>query len=313
MEGGFMKNYKYLPLIFVIFILVSCNASYDKGQLTDVDITLESPSEEDLRDKLKRMVSEKTEEPICKFFYIAGSLEEDSYAYVFTGKMVEETAVNSFQGELWYANGQNCILLMDKIETYRFEPVIIEANHYLLYEINSTLPGTAKSYIWAVNEHMPQLVLETSGSCFMDNGLLASVKTETRISAGGRIWKRYYLYWDSEKQSYQTYALKRITEEEFLSYENAQEIRNQVEMAIEEDIQKSDAADLYSGSHFEYNYTQCDNGIIYVNYVRTCNKDSLYFYSILTERNGTVFLEERQHFDTYEKGYMGDVYPKDDI
>lgn len=308
-----MRAPKYLPLFFIIPILVSCNTSYDKGQPIDVEITLESPFEENLRDKLKRMVSEKTEEPVCKFFYIAGSLEEDSYAYVFTGSMTEESAVNSFQGELWYVNRQECILLMDKIESYRFEPEIIEANH-LLYQINTTLPESAKSYIWAVNGHKPQLVLETSDSCFMDNGLLASVKTFNSMSAGGRIWQRFYLYWDSEKQSYQTYTKKRITEEEFLSYENAREIRDRVEIAIEEDIQQSEAADLDRGSHFEYDYIQCDNGIIYVNYIRTGKQDMLYFYSILSEQNGTVFLEERKHFDTYEKGYMEeDIYPENDI
>lgn len=307
-----MEVYKYLPLVFVILLLASCNMSYNKGQSIDVDITLESSSKEGLRDKLKQTVSEKTEEPVCKFFYMEGSLEEDSYAYVFTGKMTEELEVNSFRGELWFVNGQDCILLTDEIEAYRFEPVVIEANHHLLYQTNSTSPESAKSYIWAVNEHNPQLVLETSGFCFMDHGLLASVKTFISMSAGGRVWQRDYLYWDSEKQSYRTYSKKRITEEEFLSYENAREIRDSVKIAIEEDLQKSDAGDSRSENHFEYHYLQCDNGILYVNYIITGNKDILYFYSIFKEQNGTVFLEERPYFDLYEKGYMEeDIQPEE--
>lgn len=300
-----MKECKYLPLVLVIFILTSCNLSYRKGTLRDVEMTqAETSAEEEFKDKLKRMVLEKTQDPVCAFLYIDGSREEDSYAFVFTGKMMEEYANKSFQGELWYVNGQDCILLTDEIETDSFEPVILETNHHLLYQTSSSLPGSAESYIWTVKERKPQLFLETLGSCFMDNGLLAFVQTSAAIKEGGRSWRRYYLYWDSEKQSYQRYGSKRITEEEFLSYENAQEVRDQVEIAIEKDIQESDAADLKSESHFEYSYIKCDCGIIYVNYIRTGNKGTLYYYSILTEREGTVILEERQHYDTYEKGYM---------
>ena len=194
---------------------------------------------------------------------------------------------------------------MDEIETSTFEPIIIEENNHLLLNVGSDLPGSAKSYIWAVNDHKPQLVFEASGSCFIDNGLLASVKSFISNSAGGRIWQRYYLYWDHNKQNYQYYDVKEITEEEFLSYENAQTARDEVEIAIKEDIKQSlHRADLNVGSHFDYNYFKCGNGIIYVNYIITTDSDTLYYYSILMERNGIVVLDERQHYDLYEKGYM---------
>lgn len=231
--------------------------------------------------------------------------EEDSYAYVFTGEMVEESGDTMFQGALWYANRQDSILLMDKIETFAFEPVMIEENNHLLLNISSNLQESAKSYIWAVIDHKPQLVLETFDSCFIDNGLLASVKSFISNSAGGRIWQRYYLYWDYNKQSYQNYDIKEITEEEFLSYENAQTVRDEVEAAIKEDSKQSlHSVDLNVGSHFDYSYFKCDNGIIYVNYVITTDSDILYYYSIFMERNGSVVLEERQYYDVYEKGYV---------
>ena len=149
------------------------------------------------------------------------------------------------------------------------------------------------------------MVLETSSSFFLDNGLLASVKSFISNSAGGRIWQRYYLYWDYNKQSYQNYDVKEITEEEFLSYENAQTARDEVEAAIKEDSKQSlHSVDLNVGSHFDYSYFKCDNGIIYVNYVITTDSDILYYYSIFMERNGSVVLEERQYYDVYEKGYV---------
>ena len=306
-----MRIKKFLWLITIVLLATSCNISNHNESAIGENVLDENATqfeilyEEDLEGQLKRLVQEKTEQPVFAFYDYIGSKEEDSYAYIFTGEMVEEFGDTMFQGALWYANGEDSILLMDEIETSTFEPIIIEENNHLLLNVGSDLPGSAKSYIWAVNDHKPQLVFEASGSCFIDNGLLASVKSFISNSAGGRIWQRYYLYWDHNKQSYQYYDVKEITEEEFLSYENAQTARDEVEIAIKEDIKQSlHRADLNVGSHFDYNYFKCGNGIIYVNYIITTDSDTLYYYSILMERNGIVVLDERQHYDLYEKGYM---------
>lgn len=306
-----MRIKKFLWLITIVLLATSRNISNHNESAIDENVLDENATqfeilyEEDLEGQLKRLVQEKTEQPVFAFYDYIGSKEEDSYAYIFTGEMVEEFGDTMFQGALWYANGEDSILLMDEIETSTFEPIIIEENNHLLLNVGSDLPGSAKSYIWAVNDHKPQLVFEASGSCFIDNGLLASVESFISNSAGGRIWQRYYLYWDHNKQSYQYYDVKEITEEEFLSYENAQTARDEVEIAIKEDIKQSlHRADLNVGSHFDYNYFKCGNGIIYVNYIITTDSDTLYYYSILMERNRTVVLDERQHYDLYEKGYM---------
>lgn len=299
-----MRINRILWLITIVLLLTSCNISNNNENVIDENATqFEILYEEDFEEQLKRVVQKKTEQPIFAFYEFIGSKEEDSYAYVFTGEMVEEFEDTMFQGALWYANRQDSILLMDKIETSSFEPEIIEENKHLLLNVSSNLQGSAKSYIWAVNNHEPQLVLETSSSCFLDNGLLASVKSFISNSAGGRIWQRYYLYWDYNKQSYQNYDVREITEEEFLSYENAQTARDEVETAIKEDSKQS-LVDLNVGSHFDYSYFRCDNGIIYVNYVITTDSDVLYYYSIFMERDGIVVLDERQNYDVYEKGYM---------
>ena len=311
-----MRINKILWFIPIVFLSISCNISQStenaieenflEENVIDENATqFEILYEEDFEEQLKRVVQEKTEQPIFALYDVIGSKEEDSYAYVFTGEMVEKSGDTMFQGALWYANRQDSILLMDKIETFAFEPVMIEENNHLLFNISSNLQESAKSYIWAVIDHKPQLVLETFDSCFIDNGLLASVKSFISNSAGGRIWQRYYLYWDHNEQNYQYYDVKEITEEEFLSYENAQTARDEVEIAIKEDIKQSlHRADLNVGSHFDYNYFKCGNGIIYVNYIITTDSDTLYYYSIFMERNGSLVLEERQNYDVYEKGYV---------
>ena len=254
-----MRINKILWFIPIVFLSISCNISQStenaieenflEENVIDENATqFEILYEEDFEEQLKRVVQEKTEQPIFALYDVIGSKEEDSYAYVFTGEMVEKSGDTMFQGALWYANRQDSILLMDKIETFAFEPVMIEENNHLLFNISSNLQESAKSYIWAVIDHKPQLVLETFDSCFIDNGLLASVKSFISNSAGGRIWQRYYLYWDHNKQSYQYYDVKEITEEEFLSYENAQTARDEVEIAIKEDIkQRLHRADLNVG------------------------------------------------------------------
>lgn len=297
----FMKK-KTVLFVFIIFLLTSCNMPDPKQNMKVEEISQsETLPKENIQDKLKRLVQEKTEQPVCAFYYINDSKEEDSYAFVFTGEIKEEKSNTNFQGSLWYADNQESTLLMDKIDTSSFEPVIMEENDHLLLTVTSLLPGNSKSYIWAVNDHVPHLVLENFEYCFIDNGLLACVKTFISNSAGGRIWQRYYLYWDSAKQSYECYEAKEISEEEFLSYENAQAVRDEVAASIKEDInQSSDKKDWINESHFEYDYLKCDNGIIYVNYVITIDSNTLYYYSILMEKNGKVGL----HYDLYQKGYM---------
>ena len=188
-----MRINKILLIITIVLLSTSCNISNNNENVLNENVIDENAAqfeilyEEDFEEQLKRVVQEKTEQPVFAFYDFIGSNEEDSYAYVFTGEMVEEFGDTMFQGALWYANRQDSILLMDKIETSVFEPVIIEENNHLLLNISSNLQGSAKSYIWAVNDHKPQLVFEASGSCFIDNGLLASVRSFISNSAGGRI------------------------------------------------------------------------------------------------------------------------------
>ena len=185
-----MRINRILWLITIVLLLTSCNISNNNENVIDENATqFEILYEEDFEEQLKRVVQKKTEQPIFAFYEFIGSKEEDSYAYVFTGEMVEEFEDTMFQGALWYANRQDSILLMDKIETFTFEPVMIEENNHLLFNISSNIQESAKSYIWAVIDHKPQLVLETFDSCFIDNGLLASVKSFISNSAGGRIWQ----------------------------------------------------------------------------------------------------------------------------
>lgn len=302
-----IKKCNTLLFVSLIIFLASCKStSYNENSKSMEMNTLKNSYMEKAQEQLLNRVREKTKEPVCIFFYMDNHPKEDSYAFVYTGEKTEEPAETTFHGSLWYVDNRECVLLMDEIDTSIFEPVILEENKHLLFQTGSKIPGDVKSYIWAVITHKPQLVLDTSSACFVDNGRLANVKTEISISAGGRIWKRYYLYWNSDEQSYQTYMGTRITEERFLSYHNAENVRDYVEAAIKKEIAGSGfpMADMDNEVNVEYDYIKCDNGILYVNYIIACDSNVFYYYSILVEKEGEVILEKRKDYDLYEKGYM---------
>lgn len=175
-----------------------------------------------------------------------------------------------------------------------------ETVKHLLFTITSD-SSTFISYIYSVKEEKPKLVLEKPNICFMDKGRLVIIKTFISNAAKGRIWQRYYLYWDSEKEKYQEYIGRAITEEEFLRYENAQEINNNVETAIKEDIIHSYKED--SIDKVERDYIKRDNGIINGNYTMFCKENVYYFYTIMIEQDGKIDLETKD-YNIYENGYI---------
>lgn len=110
------------------------------------------------------------------------------------------------------------------------------------------------------------------GGCF-GGTILYSNSTKSRI------WQRYYLDWDAEKGEYREYKGKKLTEEQFLSYENAQEVKDIVEAEIRKDL-----AEYYSSDEFEkteYEYLIRDNGILNINFRFFCGDSVFYYYTIL--------------------------------
>ena len=283
--------------LVIILLLASCSLPEEEGRMTEASFM--------------QILSEKTSSPVCAFFYMEDAEEEDSSAFAFTGELSTDRSGTVFEGALWYVNAQGGLLLQDHIKSTEFEPVMIENGRHLLFSATSALSDESCSYIWAVDDQKPVLLLETSGFCFMDNGLLAMVRTSLGNQAGGRIWQRYYLYWDQDKHSYEVYMGRELTSSEFLSYEHAWEARAQVESAIREVTEQTyRIGNGGADPEIEYEYIQCDNGIIYVNYIMSYGSDVYYNYAIMREKEGTVFLEERNHYDTYEKGRM---YENDDF
>lgn len=297
-----MKKYKILFIIIGLLVLTSCDNSHMRNQSVT---QTETSQEVDYRENLQQMICESSGEPICEVFYFNNTSYEDIYAFVFTGKKEEEKGTVTFQGSLWYADIQSCILLTENIDTFTFNPVVVNNNH-LLYQTSSGTPNSSHSFIWAAYDHKPQLVFNTFNFCFIDNELLAMVITSINHSEGGRIWQRYYLYWDSDNQSYQLYLPRKINEEEFLLHKNAQEVRDAIGGEITENL-IGKGIDSQNYSSFQYDYFMCENGIFYINYKTTYNNNTFYYYTILREVDGKIFFEEREDFSMYDSGYIAEI------
>lgn len=285
-------------------ILVSCSGNSAEGQGNSAGSNQEEAGQRtDFRSSLEKDFEAITGETVFGVFCEDFSGEGYSSAFVFADKRPDEDSGAAFQGSLWYMEGKDCILLEEHIEAYNYEPVVLEyeKEKHLLYTENSAFPGSAISYIWAVKDHAPKLLLETQNYCFLDNGQLAIVRTLTTDSTNGRIWQRYYLYWDDERQSYKEYTGRAITEEEYLSYENSQEMKDRLQATLEEIIREACKEEI---TKVETSYIKRENGIININYSFFCGGNIYYYYARLTESNGKILLETPESYNIYEKGYI---------
>lgn len=150
----------------------------------------------------RETVQEDIKEPVCNFFELQDEHGE-RYAYVFTGRKQEEKGMVSFQGALWYADEQGCILLKDDLMTEDFTPAIIVhgKESHLLFQTKSYAANGVVSYIWAMRHQTPELVLEVPYDCFLDHGQLAVVKSFFSNSTKSRIWPNTIVQMSLKKQN----------------------------------------------------------------------------------------------------------------
>lgn len=276
------------------------------ADVTD-SVTGEAETPKTPEETVVRVPAERTKEPVCDIFDMRMSADEAVSSFVFTGEKTYDGAYISFEGALWYVDEKDAIILQDNIELYDYEPQILEyeeEKHLMLCEASF---GFADTYFWGIRQQKPELLFQTPNSCFLDKGgRLAVVRTYLSNSANGRIWHRYYLYWDEEERRYREVPGYEITEEEYLSYGNAREVRDDVEAALRDEMIWMYGED--SIDRFEVTgYIKRDNGIINIRYEMDCAGGTEYRYAILEEVDGVIQAgTPSDDYSLYcEKGYIG--------
>lgn len=129
-------------------------------------------AEKDLKQKFEAI----TKETVCDIFYMNDKEEEKPAAFVFAGaNSFPENPSAAFRGSFWYIDEQECTLLEDNIESYSYEPMVLEneASKHLMFVVNSAFPGTSTTYIWRVQDHRPDLIFHARTHCFIDRGDIA--------------------------------------------------------------------------------------------------------------------------------------------
>lgn len=294
-------------IIFILLLSALLSPSEHQTELAEAIGTIPVENEQQMQSQkdLKQKFEAITKETVYDIFYMNEKDEEEKpAAFIFAGSQSFPQDPSVFCGSFWYIDEQECTLLMDNIESSRYEPVVLEnkASKHLMFVVCSTLPGSSTTYIWRVQDHRPDLIFQADAHCFMDRGGIAAVKSFISNSAGGiRIWQRYYIYWDEQKQSYEEYIGRPMTREEFLTYENAEEMQERVQEAIRKQIPRD-----YTIDKIDVSYLKRDNGIININYHYVSGESSFYYYAMLPSAEGIIELADPTDDNLYERGYINE-------
>lgn len=278
-----MKNYVLVLILFTSFFLLSSCSSFDDYLKVPGSYLLE-------------LFEENIEDEIYDFFYEDYENNEIYSAFVFTKKKDTEEDDEKFIGSLWYIDEQDCILLMDDIESFHYEPMVIENedSKHLLFEIFKGLADSSTSYFWAVKDNKPELVFSTPNYCFINDEQLVIVDTYISMSDEGRVWSWYYLYWDSKEQKYKEYVGKEIAREEFISYVNAELIDVMLLSTLRNKFKEID--------NVEKQYIKRENGIININYSFLCGEETFYYHVTLSTSNNAIAAADFNDFNIFSQG-----------
>lgn len=95
-----------------------------------------------------------------------------------------------------------------------------------------------------------------------------------------------------------------MTREEFLTYENAQEMQDRVQEAITEII----PLDQETIDEIDINYIKRENGIININYHFVSGERDYYYYAMLPSSEGIIELADPRDYNLYERGYIDECW-----
>ena len=168
--------------------------------------------------------------------------------------------------QAWYcsSDGQACEQIYQNDSTLWnvcvIEPLDIgEETHIVLNCMNDFDPWKTFSVLALRDNKMTCLLLDQYGSVRMtDEGDIALnvVKYDGEESPewgmSARTWKDTYLFYDGD--AYKEYGATRISEETFLTYQNAQTLKDK----IEEELRQPDTVSM------EYSYFKRKNGIMHI-------------------------------------------------
>ncbi|MBQ9990701.1 MAG: hypothetical protein IJP31_07150 [Lachnospiraceae bacterium] len=245
------------------------------------------------------LVETETGEPICDIFYEDFEGNGEYSAFIFTGEKKEEGSDIEFTGNLWYACREGIMLVEEGIETSIYNPTVLtwgKEKHLLLVRA----VDYTESLFWRVEKSYPLLIESLGAYCYSSGEELVAVYSFRSMSVGGRIWQDYYLYWDEQEQCYQEYSGKQISETEFLAYENAWQLQEEIEQVLLAGYKERMPESI------RHEYIHRENGVVNIQFYFEWEEDTDYYYAILREdgKDG-LKMDENYSPDMYqEQGFI---------
>jgi len=175
---------------------------------------------------LRKLLSEKTNEPLIEFYYHDFDMDGSYEAFAVTSDSKDDYGSDIFS--VWFITPSNISELIDS-DGYYVASRIADMGSQKIFIAESTGGGSdSHSLAWAVESNKARRLTHTGqGLHYVDgefitlHGTFDSNKTDGDDFLTGHTWKRYYLYWD--KTGFKEYGGIKISLNQLLTLKGAQE------------------------------------------------------------------------------------------
>ena len=243
-----------------------------------------------LKIKFLRLLNFKSEkDSVFDFFFYDYDNDEDYEAYAVVGKMSGE----AFQGSIWFANDEIVEKILDKTSK-KYLPLIIKNDYNSHFEFPTFGDNNEVSTtLWGVKNDKPEEILQTTSGYIFQNkeGDLIFILPTNEVTSNvtepnawsGHALNTYYLYWEN---GYKEYEGKELSNEDFVKYENGQNILNEINKEIERKFPRIKSISIE-------NIIYRQNGIININYIINEKDEKLYRKNVLVKcQDNTASIED---------------------
>lgn len=233
-----------------------------------------------LKDKISKAANFKSEkDSVFDFFFYDYDNDKDYEAYAVVGKMNGE----AFQGSIWFANDEIVEKILDKTSK-KYLPSIIKNDYNIHFEFPTFgEKDEVSTTLWGVKDNKPEKILQTTSGYIsqskegeiiftLPTNEITSNVTEPNVWSG-HAFNTYYLYWEN---GYKEYEGKELSNEEFVKYENGQNILNEINKEIENKFPNFKSISIE-------NIIYRQNGIININYIINEKDEKLYKKNVLVK------------------------------
>ena len=243
------------------------------------DIIVEK-KKSNIKEKISKAMNFKSEkDSVFDLFFYDYNNDKECEAYAVVGKMNGEV----FEGSIWFANDNIVEKVADR-STKKYCPSIIKNDYNFHFQFPTFNENNEVSTtLWGVKNNQPEEILQTISGYIVQNkdGDLNFILPTHEVIANmqeANVWtgnalNTYYLYWEN---GYKEYEGKEISNEEFIKYENGQNVLDEIKKEIERKFPDNKSITLE-------NVIYRQNGIININYVINEKDERLYKKNVLVK------------------------------